>query len=102
MAEAGRTTYEDILEKLQVLADPAAVEGMAKYGITPVITFGVSIPNLRRIAKETGRDHDLARRLWAADIRETRILASMIDDPKLVTEEQGLLGNMRPVLHEPL
>ena len=79
---------EDILLKLKSLSNPKAVEGMRRYGITPEETFGVSIPNLRKIAREIGINHDLALKLWNINIRETRILASMIDDPKLVSEEQ--------------
>ena len=81
-------TYEEIIKKLKTLADPKAVEGMARYGITPQKTFGVSIPNMRKIAKEAGRNRDLAQKLWASDIRETRILAGMIDEPAGVTEDQ--------------
>ena len=80
--------YNEILEKLKPLSNPEAIEFMAKYGITPEKTYGVSIPNLRILARETGTDHDLAQQLWVSDIRETRILASMIDDPRIVTEEQ--------------
>jgi 3-methyladenine DNA glycosylase AlkD len=80
--------YDDILKKLKSLSDPKAVEGMARFGINPENTFGVSIPNLRQIAKETGKDHALAQQLWASGIHEARILASMVDDPKMVTEEQ--------------
>ncbi len=80
--------YSDILKQLKSLSNPKAIEGMAKYGITPEKTYGVSIPNLRRIAKEIGIDHELAQQLWASGIRETRILASMIDAPEIVTEEQ--------------
>jgi len=80
--------YNDILKKLESLSNPKAIEGMAKYGITPEKIYGVSIPNLRRIAKEIGTDHELAQQLWASGIRETRILASMIDNPEIVTEEQ--------------
>ena len=80
--------YDDILEKLKSLSDPKAVVGMARFGINPENTLGVSIPNLRKIAKETGKDHLLAQQLWASGIHETRILASMIDDPRVVTEEQ--------------
>jgi 3-methyladenine DNA glycosylase AlkD len=80
--------YEEILKKLESLSDPKAVEGMARFGISPKNTFGVSIPNLRKIAKEIGTDHLLAQKLWTSDIRETRILASMIDDPTMVTEDQ--------------
>ena len=78
----------EILEKLKSLSNPTAIEGMAKFGITPKKTYGVSIPVLRKMAKEIGKDHKLALQLWDIDIRETRILASMIDEPDLVTEEQ--------------
>ena len=80
--------YDDILKKLKSLSDPKAVEGMARFGINPENTFGVSIPNLRKMAKETGRDRALAQQLWASGIHEARILASMVDNPKMVTEEQ--------------
>ena len=78
----------DILDKLKALSDPKAVEGMARFGINPENTYGVSIPNLRKIARETGHNHALAQELWASGIHEARILASMIDDPKIATEEQ--------------
>ena len=80
--------YDDILERLKSLSDAKAVEGMAKYGITPEKAYGVSIPELRRIARKVGKDHGLAQRLWESDIRETQILASMIDEPETVTEDQ--------------
>jgi 3-methyladenine DNA glycosylase AlkD len=80
--------YDDILAELEALSDPEALPFMQKYGITPARAFGVSIPDLRKIAKKTGMDHSLALRLWKEDTRETRILASMIDDPDVVTEEQ--------------
>jgi len=80
--------YDDILKKLKGLSDPKAVEGMARFGINPENTFGVSIPNLRKIAKETGIDHTLAQQLWASGIHEARILAGMVADPKKTTEEQ--------------
>jgi len=79
---------DDILKKLKSLSDPKAVVGMARFGINPENTYGVSIPNLRKLAKETGKDHTLAQQLWASGIHEARILAGMIDDPRMVTEEQ--------------
>ncbi|MCL4535433.1 MAG: DNA alkylation repair protein [Bacteroidetes bacterium] len=79
---------EAILAQLKSLSDPLAVEGMARFGINPSGTYGVSIPNLRKIARQTGRDHVLAGRLWSSGVHEARILASFVDDPALVTEEQ--------------
>ncbi|GAI10069.1 unnamed protein product, partial [marine sediment metagenome] len=80
--------YENILKKLKALSNPKAVEGMARFGINPKSTYGVSVPNLRKMAKEIGRDHPLAQQLWDSGIHEARILASMIDDPNQVTKRQ--------------
>ena len=80
--------YQDVIRRIQALADPEAVKGMARFGINPANTYGVSIPNLRQLAKEAGKDHVLAQELWASGIHEARILAGMIDVPKEVTGEQ--------------
>ena len=45
-------------------------------------------PNLRRLAKEIGREHDLAGELWRTGIHDARILATLIDDPAQVTVRQ--------------
>ncbi len=82
------SNFDDIIEKLKSVSNPDAVGGMARFGITPENTFGVSIPNLRKIAKETKKNHALAQQLWESGFRETMILASMIDEPEMVTEEQ--------------
>ena len=82
------TSSTDILKRLGTLANPEAVKGMARYGISSKNTYGVSIPNLRNMAKEVGVNHDIAHQLWVSGIHEARILASMIDDPKRVTEGQ--------------
>jgi 3-methyladenine DNA glycosylase AlkD len=81
-------TPEEILQRLRNMANPANVAGMARYGINPENTLGISIPALRSIAKEIGKDHALAQELWASGIHEARILAAFIDDPKQVTEIQ--------------
>jgi len=78
----------EILRKLKSLSNPKAVEGMARFGINPEKTYGVSVPSLRAMAKEISRNHVLARQLWSSGIHEARILAGMIDIPDMVTEEQ--------------
>ncbi len=80
--------YGNILKKLKALSNPMAVEGMARFGISPKNTYGVSIPILRKMAKEIGRDHSLAQQLWDSAIHEARILASIIDQPSKVTKKQ--------------
>ena len=74
----GYMEYAGIIAKLKSLSDPKAVEGMTRFGINPENTYGVSIPNLRQMAKEAGKDHGLAQELWASGIHEARILASLV------------------------
>ncbi|NSW77386.1 MAG: DNA alkylation repair protein, partial [Candidatus Atribacteria bacterium] len=81
-------TMEEIVQKLSALSSEEAVQGMKRFGITPKKALGVSLPELRRIARSIGVSHELALKLWELQIRETMLLASMVDEPKLVTEEQ--------------
>ncbi|TFV87244.1 DNA alkylation repair protein [Blastococcus sp. CT_GayMR16] len=61
---------------------------MARYGIATDHAYGVTVGELRTVAKELDRDHGLAAELWASGVHEARILASLVDDPALVDDEQ--------------
>jgi 3-methyladenine DNA glycosylase AlkD len=69
---------------------------MARFGINPHNTLGISIPVLRKMAGQVkrdlrgqdGRQHALAEELWGSSIHEARILAAFVDDPRRVTPEQ--------------
>jgi len=80
--------YNDILKKLKSLSNPKTVEGMARFGINPKNTYGVSIPEIRDLAKEIGKDHKLAQQLWSSEIHEARIIACLVDRAEDVTEGQ--------------
>ena len=80
--------YKEIIQRIKSLRDPEAVKGMARFGINPKNTYGVSIPYLRKMARQIGKNHLLAQRLWSSGIHEARILACLIDDPAEVTEGQ--------------
>lgn len=88
--------YDQVLFELRKQRNPKNVEGMARFGINPTNTLGVSIKVLREIAKRVRKEekdgekrHQLALRLWASSIHEGRILATIIDPPELVTENQA-------------
>ena len=85
---AAQTQYENILNKLKSMSNPEAIKGMARYGINPKNNLGVSIYKLRPIAKEIGKDHKLALKLWSSGIHDARLLACFIEDPVKVTSEQ--------------
>jgi 3-methyladenine DNA glycosylase AlkD len=79
-------TCEEVLARLVAQGDPAAVAGMARFGITAPLAYGVSVPALRALAHEIGRDHDIARALWATGVFEARLLAAMVAEPARVDE----------------
>jgi 3-methyladenine DNA glycosylase AlkD len=81
-------SVKDVLDKLQSKAQPEQLKGMAKYGMTVEQRLGVSVPDMRKLAKEIGRDHNLALDLWRTGIAEARIVAAMVGDPANLTEEQ--------------
>jgi 3-methyladenine DNA glycosylase AlkD len=79
---------EEILKKLKSKARPDQIEGMTKYGMGGANRLGVTIPDLRMMAKEIGKDHELALNLWGSGIPDAMILAAMVDCSEKVTEQQ--------------
>lgn len=78
---------EEIVKHLQKLANPEAIKGMARYGIVTDKALGISIPTLRQLAKQIGRNHITAEFLWETEYLEARMLASMVAEPDKTTEE---------------
>lgn len=75
------------------MANPENAAGMARYGINPKGTLGISIYELRPIASQFKREppergHLVALELWESGIHEARLLAVFMDDPAKVTAEQ--------------
>lgn len=81
-------SVEDVVNKLKSRARPDQLEGMARYGLTPEQRLGVAVPEMRKLAKEIGKNHALALQLWMTKIQEARMVAGMIGDPLQLTEAQ--------------
>ena len=78
----------EILQRLKELSDPKRIAGQKRAGIDISKALGVKVPLIRQLAKEIGKDHILALEVYKLDFNECKMLASIIDDPKLVTEQQ--------------
>lgn len=63
-------------------------EGMARYGIPSDNALGVSVGDIRLLAKKLGRNHLLAAALWKTACYEARMLACFVDEPARVTPGQ--------------
>jgi 3-methyladenine DNA glycosylase AlkD len=81
-------SVDEILHKLRSKARPDQLEGMARYGIVGKGRLGVSVPEMRKIAKQTGKDHRLAIKLWNTGIPDARIVAGLVGEPEKLTERQ--------------
>lgn len=77
-----------LLARLRARSSAANRAGMARFGIHPARALGVSMKDIRAIARGVPRDHRLARELWATKIHEARILATILDEPAKVTAAQ--------------
>jgi 3-methyladenine DNA glycosylase AlkD len=82
------TKTNDVLKRLRAAGSATNVAGMARYGIRPAKAYGVSTPVMRSIAKELGRDTELASALWSTNVLEARMVATMIADPLQIPEAE--------------
>lgn len=81
-------TAAELIAELKALANPVNVAGMARFGISSQGTLGVSVVEIRKLARRAGRDHAVALELWDSGIHEARILATIVDQPEYLTRRQ--------------
>lgn len=82
-------TFDEVMNILHSQAKPENLEGMARFGITGDKRLGLSMPELRKLGKSIGENHEMALKLWATGIQDAMILAALVDDPLQVTEKQA-------------
>ena len=83
-----RVDVKTAIAELKRMASQKVRDGMARFGIPSDNALGIPVGKIRDLGKKFGPDHDLAEELWQTGIYEARLLASFVDDPKLVTPAQ--------------
>ena len=78
----------DIVPLLQSMESEENRLGMGRFGINVERALGIKVTDLRKLARRIDKGHTLALELWDTGIHEARLLATMIDVPAAVTEEQ--------------
>jgi 3-methyladenine DNA glycosylase AlkD len=81
-------TVNQILKDLKSLSEPRAVKVWKRLGMDTSTFYGVGLTKIKNYSKKVGRSHELAGELWETGIHDARLLATMIEEPKKVTEEQ--------------
>lgn len=82
---------KQIKQTIRLSMNGVTADSMKEHGISYKQNFGVSIIRLKEIAGRYGKKHDLAQRLWNLDIREMKILATMIQPTDSFTQELAML-----------
>ncbi len=77
-----------IIEELKKKFSPENAAGMSRFGINTENAFGVTVKDIKLIAKPIKKNHDLALQLWKSGIHEAKIMSSLLDEYKKVSEEQ--------------
>ena len=77
----------EVIQELKKLSTPEHFSNYARFGIPDKNALGVKVPDIRKLAKKIGKNHPLAMELWKSDVHEAKVLAPMIADAKLITEE---------------
>ncbi|CAN5274349.1 DNA alkylation repair protein [soil metagenome] len=87
-ADLPTPAVDAVIAELRALGSEKNRAGMARFGINTARAFGISMATLAPLARKYRRQHALALALWESGHHEARLLAVLIDDPKLVTAKQ--------------
>lgn len=78
MNEKTHQKLMEIKRSFRLLMNGPVSQSMREKGMNYKLNWGVSLPHLQEMAREYGKDRDLAIALWKEDIRECKILATLI------------------------
>lgn len=80
------TTASHAMERLEALGHEQVRARNLKLGAGEA-QFGVRMGDIRKVAKEIGRDHELAMELWATGHLEARLLSILLLQPKRLSAD---------------
>ena len=78
---------KEIKQSFRLMMNGTASRSMREKGADYKLNWGVSLPDLQAMAEEIGKDYELAISLWKEDVRECKILATMIMPPERMLPE---------------
>ncbi len=78
LSEETHQKLMEIKRSFRLLMNGPGSQSMRDKGLGYKLNWGVPYPELKKMALEYGKDYDLAIELWKEDIRECKILATLI------------------------
>ena len=80
--------FDQIIQEFERLSDVDFAQNMKKFGIRYVKSYGLRLPQIRKVAKQCGKNHDLALKLWNHGYHETYLMATLVEESEKVSSEQ--------------
>lgn len=80
--------FDQIIKEFERLSDVDFAENMKKFGIRYVKSYGLRLPQIRKVAKQCGKNHDLALKLWNHGYHETYLMATLVEESEKVSSKQ--------------
>ncbi len=81
-------TKSDVLTLLEENKNERGIEHWGRVGLPHLTSFGLGLTQIKKLAKQVGKNHDLALELWGSGNYDAMTMATLIDEPKKVTREQ--------------
>ena len=80
--------FDQIIREFERLSDVDFAQNMKKFGIRYVKSYGLRLPQIRKVAKQCGKNHDLALKLWNHGYHETYLMATLVEESEKVSSKQ--------------
>lgn len=82
-------TKDEVMALLEANKNERGMAHWAKMKDTGGLSgFGMGMTQLRKLAKQVGRDHERSLELWQVPNVEAKIISCLTDEPKKITREQ--------------
>jgi 3-methyladenine DNA glycosylase AlkD len=78
---------KEIKQSFRQMMDGAVAQSMRDKGVDYKLNWGATLPRLQQKADEIGKNYDLAIALWKENVRECKILATMVMPADVVLPE---------------
>ena len=87
MDERTGERLKEIKRSFRMMMNGVAAQSMRDKGLEYHVNWGASLPMLKAKAKDIGKDYDLAIELWKEDVRECKVLATLLMPPERMLPE---------------
>lgn len=87
MNEQTEQQVREIKQSFRLMMDGAVAKSMRDKGLDYHLNWGATLPRLQQMADEIGKNYDLAIALWKENVRECKILATMLMPPDEILPE---------------